>query len=301
MKDNKNFPWIVTKLSEEGTFNEVPVIFTSDESMYAFENMGYRACAMDLISYPIRQDVFVRRFENLVEIYHLKKQMNKMSSIQTKRILNQANMLKEQSNKMNTMNFELVELLVAAIESRDMESGQHIKRIKYFTKALTDVVVKECPEYNISAIQAEYIFLASSVHDIGKIAIPDAIMLKPGGYLLYSTCTFSKMEDEDNIQEFLDNHSEFSLERIYDYEGFTRAFGMEDDEIEEYDNRTSLLFKLQVGVGRISALMNPVTLFIINGATIILVWTGAIQANDGRLSQGEVIALVNYMSQILHE
>lgn len=80
-----------------------------------------------------------------------------------------------------------------------------------------------------------------------------------------------------------------------------RAFGMEDDEIEEYDNRTSQLFKLQVGVGRISALMNPVTLFIINGATIILVWTGAIQVNDGRLSQGEVIALVNYMSQILVE
>lgn len=80
-----------------------------------------------------------------------------------------------------------------------------------------------------------------------------------------------------------------------------RAFGMEDEEIEEYDNRTSLLFKLQVAVGRISALMNPVTLFIINIATIILIWTGGIQVNDGRLSQGEVIALVNYMSQILVE
>ncbi len=180
LKDGSEFPWVVTKLSEDGVFNEVPVVFTSDESMYAFEGMGYRACAMDLISESIRQDVFVRRFENLVQIFHLKKQMSKMSSIQTKRILDQANMLKEQSTKMDTMNFELVELLVAAIESRDMESGQHIKRIKYFTKALTDVVVKECPEYNISAIQAEYIFLASSVHDIGKIAIPDAIMLKPG-------------------------------------------------------------------------------------------------------------------------
>ena len=180
LEKNKDIPWIVTKLSEDGIFDEVPVVFTSDASMYAFEDKGYRACAIDLISDSIRQDVFIRRFENLVEIYHLKKQMSKMSSIQTKRILNQANMLKEQSNKMNTMNYELVELLVAAIESRDMESGQHIKRIKYFTKALTDVVVKECPEYNISAIQAEYIFLASSVHDIGKIAIPDAIMLKPG-------------------------------------------------------------------------------------------------------------------------
>lgn len=180
LKEEAKFPWIITKLSEDGVFNEVPVIFTSDESMYAFEGVGYKACAMDLISENIREDVFARRFQNLVQIFYLKKQMNKMSSIQTKRILDQANMLKEQSSKMDTMNFELVELLVAAIESRDMESGQHIKRIKYFTKALTDVVVKECPEYNISAIQAEYIFLASSVHDIGKIAIPDAIMLKPG-------------------------------------------------------------------------------------------------------------------------
>ena len=55
-----------------------------------------------------------------------------------------------------------------------------------------------------------------------------ANMLKEGGYLLYSTCTFSKMEDEDNIAEFLENHSDFTLESIYDYEGFTRAYGMEE-------------------------------------------------------------------------
>lgn len=55
-----------------------------------------------------------------------------------------------------------------------------------------------------------------------------ALMLKEGGYLLYSTCTFSKMEDEDNIAEFLENHPDFKLEKIYDYEGFTRAFGMEE-------------------------------------------------------------------------
>ena len=53
-------------------------------------------------------------------------------------------------------------------------------------------------------------------------------MLKDGGYILYSTCTFSKMEDEDNITEFLENHKDFSLERIYDYEGFVRAYGMEE-------------------------------------------------------------------------
>ncbi|MDD6340292.1 MAG: RsmB/NOP family class I SAM-dependent RNA methyltransferase, partial [Butyrivibrio sp.] len=55
-----------------------------------------------------------------------------------------------------------------------------------------------------------------------------ANMLKPGGKILYSTCTFSRLEDEDNIRDFLDNHPDFSLEKIYDYEGFVRAFGMEE-------------------------------------------------------------------------
>ena len=53
-------------------------------------------------------------------------------------------------------------------------------------------------------------------------------MLKDGGQMVYSTCTFSKMEDEDNVRYFLDKHPDMSLERIYDYEGFTRAFGMEE-------------------------------------------------------------------------
>lgn len=55
-----------------------------------------------------------------------------------------------------------------------------------------------------------------------------ARMLKAGGSIVYSTCTFSQMEDEDNIRYFLERHPEFRLERIYDYEGFVRAFGMEE-------------------------------------------------------------------------
>lgn len=53
-------------------------------------------------------------------------------------------------------------------------------------------------------------------------------MLKDGGYMVYSTCTFSKEEDEDNIRFFLDKHPEFQLEKIPEYEGFTRGFGMEE-------------------------------------------------------------------------
>ena len=55
-----------------------------------------------------------------------------------------------------------------------------------------------------------------------------AAMLKEGGYILYSTCTFSRMENEDNIRDFLDRHSDFELVKIFDYEGFVRAYGMND-------------------------------------------------------------------------
>ncbi len=80
-----------------------------------------------------------------------------------------------------------------------------------------------------------------------------------------------------------------------------RAFNKEDEEKQDFYEKNQFLNRMQVVVGRISALMNPVTYLIVNGATLYLIWTGALQVNAGNLLQGEVIALVNYMSQILVE
>ena len=80
-----------------------------------------------------------------------------------------------------------------------------------------------------------------------------------------------------------------------------RAFNKEDNEIRAFEESNEHLTAMQNFVGRISALTSPLTFVIVNIATLVLVWTGAIQVNDGILSQGEVIALVNYMSQILVE
>ena len=80
-----------------------------------------------------------------------------------------------------------------------------------------------------------------------------------------------------------------------------RAFNKEESEIRDFHESNDKLTEIQIFVGKISALMSPLTFVIVNGATILLVWTGAIQVNDGIISQGEVIALVNYMSQILVE
>lgn len=80
-----------------------------------------------------------------------------------------------------------------------------------------------------------------------------------------------------------------------------RAFGKEKHETAEFKAETTSLFKAQGFVGRISAFMNPLTYLVINFAIILLIWSGAIQVQMGSLSQGQVIALYNYMSQILIE
>ncbi len=80
-----------------------------------------------------------------------------------------------------------------------------------------------------------------------------------------------------------------------------RAFNKEADEIEEFDEKHAQLTKIQRFAGRVSALMNPLTYVIINIAVILLIRFGAIHVNSGTISQGELVALYNYMSQILVE
>ena len=80
-----------------------------------------------------------------------------------------------------------------------------------------------------------------------------------------------------------------------------RAFNKEESEIRRFEDTNNTLAQMQKAVGKLSALMNPVTYIIINGAVIALVWTGAWQVENGVITQGEVVALLNYMSQILVE
>ncbi|WP_089982529.1 ABC transporter ATP-binding protein [Clostridium sp. C105KSO13] len=78
-----------------------------------------------------------------------------------------------------------------------------------------------------------------------------------------------------------------------------RAFRTQNQEMQEYEEKSSILMKLQLKVGRISALLNPVTYVFVNVGIIAVVWYGGSAVNVGRITQGEVIALVNYMTQIL--
>ena len=80
-----------------------------------------------------------------------------------------------------------------------------------------------------------------------------------------------------------------------------RAFCKEQEEVDEFTERNDTLTKLQNLVGRVTGLMNPVTYVLINLGIVVLIWVGAMRVNAGILSQGQVVALYNYMSQILVE
>ena len=88
--------------------------------------------------------------------------------------------LRQKNEALNRMSEGAVELLGQVVESRDAESGEHIKRVKRFAYILAESVMRNLPEYGITEEQAGLIASAASLHDVGKISIPDSILLKPG-------------------------------------------------------------------------------------------------------------------------
>jgi len=108
----------------------------------------------------------LHRIENVVQL-HLHKQ-------------HLESLVKEQADKLRQSKQTMVDALSSIIEHRSIESGQHILRIRQFTKILLEEVRRCCPEYGLTDSTISLISSASSLHDIGKIAIPDAILLKAG-------------------------------------------------------------------------------------------------------------------------
>lgn len=114
------------------------------------------------------------------------------------------------------------------------------------------------------------------------------------GIMLYSIPLYQK------VQRALDHVLLMTRENLAGAR-VIRAFCRQEDEMTDYNEGSDHLKQIQLFVGKVSAVMNPVTYIIVNAAIIAIIWIGGVQVDTGRLSQGEVIALVNYMSQILVE
>lgn len=125
------------------------------------------------------------------------------------------------------------------------------------------------------------------------VAIP-VLSVVVFGIMLYSIPLYQK------VQKALDHVLLMTRENLAGSR-VIRAFCRQEDEMADYNEGSETLKQIQLFVGKVSAFMNPVTYIIVNAAIIAIIWIGGVQVDNGRLSQGEVIALVNYMSQILVE
>lgn len=96
------------------------------------------------------------------------------------RLKEQEEAIRSQEKKIRDNNEFMIDALSSVVEFRSLETGEHIRRIKYFTRILLKYLMKYFPKYGLTQEQLDEIARAAALHDIGKIGIPDAILLKPG-------------------------------------------------------------------------------------------------------------------------
>lgn len=134
----------------------------------------------DVVHSPVNPYTVKRRVQNLTELFHIKETLENQVDRQMKKIFEQDEALKNKQKKINTINNDMLDILNMVIEYRDVESGKHIRRIQNFTAVLLHILAEKYPKYHLDEEKIALITSASSMHDIGKIAIPDSILLKPG-------------------------------------------------------------------------------------------------------------------------
>ncbi len=161
---------VLREMNESGMIRTLPVIIITgendDETM--LESYGYGVA--DLVNKPFNPDVVQRRVSNVIDLYDHRRHLEQ-------KLAEQKQMLDEQTQRLRQSNQFVIDALSTSVEFRSLESGQHIKRIRVLTKVLLESMGDIYP---IPQDEIEIISNASAMHDIGKIAIPDAILLKPG-------------------------------------------------------------------------------------------------------------------------
>lgn len=160
-------------MGERGYMDFLPVIMITGESTADSDEKAYEYGVSDIIYKPFAPKVVMRRTRNIIELFSHRLDIEEQLKLRTAELI-------ESKDKLEKSNDFLVNALSSVVEFRSLESGEHIKRVKYFTRVLLNYVRNYYPEYHIDKQSMSLMVNASALHDIGKIAIADSILLKPG-------------------------------------------------------------------------------------------------------------------------
>lgn len=171
---------VLDELKAKNYLEHIPVVIISGDSSVESERRCFDYGIVDFIRKPFNASLVKLRVGNVVDLYKYKNELEEKVVKQTQALQTQYERLKHQAQMLAEGNQKIIDVLGTVVESRNLESGQHIQRVKNYTEILARKVMEEYPEYGIDEHMVSVMVPASALHDIGKVAIPDSILLKPG-------------------------------------------------------------------------------------------------------------------------
>ena len=192
---------VLEYMKEHDLLEKIPVIIVTGETVLDSEEKAYKYGVADVIHKPFYPHIVRKRSRNIMELYQNKRNMEI-------RLKEQEQEIREQEKKIRENNEFMIDALSSVVEFRSAETGEHTRRIKYFTRIMLRYLQQYFPKYGITDTQIAEITRASALHDIGKIGIPDSILLKPERL---TTQEFEVMKTHttigcDILEKFYGNH-----------------------------------------------------------------------------------------------
>ena len=171
---------VLKVMQEKGWIERIPVLIISGETSVKAERKCFDYHISDFIRKPFDNALVKKRVRNVVNLFQYQRNLEDKVQEQTKTLWEQNELLRLQADRLKKSNTNIIEILGTVVEYRDFESGEHINRVKGYTRILAERLATEYPEYGLDQEMIDVIVSASALHDVGKIAIPDNILLKPG-------------------------------------------------------------------------------------------------------------------------
>lgn len=221
---------VLERLKDKNILNKIPFIMITGEDSSEVEKKGYEYGIVSYVKKPYQPEVVKQVVSNAIGWFQYKMELEVVVRKQNESIRKQNGILVQQAKKLKHLNEILIDSLSNIVEFRNLESKQHIKRIREFTLCLGKSMMKLYPECGLTPEQLDQIGWASSLHDIGKIAIPDNIILKPG-----------KLTDDEF--ELIESHTTKGAEiilhsvRLNDKAIFDYAYDIARHHHEKYDGK----------------------------------------------------------------
>ncbi len=172
---------VLEEMGKRDNLNDrIPVLMITADTSTEAERTSYQKGAADVIHKPFDPVIVDRRVSRTIELYDHKNNLENQVDDQTRILKKQFMYLKKQEERLRNSNEKVIDTIATIVEFRSMESSYHLKRIKGFVRILALAAMNNFPELGLNPHMIDVITQASAMHDIGKISVPDSILLKPG-------------------------------------------------------------------------------------------------------------------------